>query len=90
MVRPQTLLTNYAVTWLILPPPPICLRLINHVKKHSKPTDLEGLEDGLVIVGSAGHLASEQGHHLRHAGSSNQSIKLSEPTFCRPIPEQIV
>jgi hypothetical protein len=25
---------------------------------------LEGLEDGLVVVGAAGHLVGEQGHHL--------------------------
>jgi len=36
---------------------------------------LEGLEDGLVIVGSAGHLASEQGHHLGEVHGSGSLVK---------------
>jgi len=40
---------------------------------------LEGLEDGLVVVGAAGHLVGEQGHHL---GEVHGSIGLIKHVLC--------
>jgi len=40
---------------------------------------LEGLDDGLVVVGAAGHLASEEGHHL---GEVHGAVGLVKHALC--------